>query len=283
MKFPLTILLFFMSLAISAQVQYNMPTNVDPEVQQLLDEGEECLKTPDKDCKHRFLEAIAYGKKHNVPYMDYLYFQLGHYFDVRSQYDSAQYYTKIAYALTDKNNPNAAYPTILNSLGANHFRLGEYDQAASYMLLTVEVLETQDKPLNLVYAYNNLATLMGINENYDEAIKTLEGMPNKTPQLRDAYQQVLYLRGLQHYRDERFTAAKELFTKSVANSVDSYYKALALYWLGDISYQEKNYDRSIDYLNQFDVLAKTQKDLPDESSIFTAKYLQGYNYLKKKN
>src|SRR5690606_37764265 len=119
--------------------------------------------------------------------------------------------------------------------------------------------------------------------NYDEAIKTLEGMPNKTPQLKDAYQQVLYLRGLQHYRDERFTAAKELFTKSVANSVDSYYKALALYWLGDISYQEKNYDRSIDYLNQFDVLAKTQKDLPDESSIFTAKYLQGYNYLKKKN
>ena len=135
--------------------------------------------------------------------------------------------------------------------------------------------------------YNEAQVLMSdifVNtRNYDEAIKTLEGMPNKTPQLKEAYQQVLYLRGLQHMRDERYTAAKDLFTKSVANSVDSYYKALALYWLGDISHQEKNYDRSIDYLNQFNALTKTQRDLPDESSVFTANYMQGYNYLKKKN
>ncbi len=119
--------------------------------------------------------------------------------------------------------------------------------------------------------------------NYDEAIRTLEGMPNKTPQLKEAYQQVLYLRGVQHHRDERWTASKELFTKSVANSVDSRYKALGLYWLGDILHQEKNYDRSIDYLNQFLALTRSQRNLPDESSIYTANYLQGYNYLKKKN
>src|SRR5690606_38909497 len=111
---------------------------------------------------------IAYGKKHNVSYMDNLYFQLGHYFDVRSQYDSAQYYTKVAYDLADKDDPNSAYPTILNSLGANYFRLGEYDEAASYMLLTVEVLETQNIPLHLVFAYNNLEMIIGLNVNYDE-------------------------------------------------------------------------------------------------------------------
>ena len=135
--------------------------------------------------------------------------------------------------------------------------------------------------------YNEAQVLMSdifVNtKNYDQAIKTLEGMPNKTPQLEEAYQQVLYLRGLQHHRDERYTAAKEMFTKSVANSVDSRYKALALYWLGDIQHQEKNYDRSIDYMNQFLALTKTQRDLPDESSIYTANYMQGYNYLKKKN
>ena len=119
--------------------------------------------------------------------------------------------------------------------------------------------------------------------NYDQAIKTLEAMPNKTPQLKEAYQKVLYLRGVQHYKDERFTAAKELFIKSVSNSVDSRQKALALYWLGDIQHQEGNYDRSIDYLNQFLTLTKTQRNLPDESSVYTANYLQGYNYLKKKN
>ena len=120
-------------------------------------------------------------------------------------------------------------------------------------------------------------------KNYDQAIKTLEAMPSKTPQLKEAYEKVLYLRGLQHYRDSRYTAAKELLTKAVANSVSSRYKALALYWLGDIQHIEKNYDRSIDYIGQFLILAKTQRDLPDESSVFTANYLQGYNYLKKKN
>ncbi len=117
--------------------------------------------------------------------------------------------------------------------------------------------------------------------NYDEAIKTLEGMPSKTPTLKEAYQQVLFLRGVQHYRDERYTRAKEHFNKSVANSIDSRYKAMALYWLGDIQHQEKNYDRSIDYLNQFLALTKSQRDLPEESSVYTANYLQGYNYLKK--
>lgn len=117
--------------------------------------------------------------------------------------------------------------------------------------------------------------------SYDQAIKTLEGMPNKTPQLREAYQKVLFLRGLQYKRDGRTEAAKGLFAKSVTASVNSEYKAQALYWLGEIAHQEKNYDSSIDYMNQFLLLAKTQRNLPPESSVYTANYLQGYNYLKK--
>jgi tetratricopeptide (TPR) repeat protein len=135
--------------------------------------------------------------------------------------------------------------------------------------------------------YNEAQTLMSqifVNtRNYDQAITTLEGMPNKTPQLKEAYQQVLYLRGIQHYRDGRLVAAKELLAKSVANSTNSEYKALALYWLGDIAHQEKDYNKSIDYITQFLVLAKSLRTLPDEASVYTANYLQGYNYLKKEN
>lgn len=117
--------------------------------------------------------------------------------------------------------------------------------------------------------------------SYDQAIKTLEAMPNKTPQLREAYQKVLYLRGLQYLRDGRTEAAKGLFEKSITAATNSEYKAQALYWLGDIAHQAEDYDRSIDYLNQFLLLAKTQRNLPVESSVYTANYLQGYNYLKK--
>lgn len=167
MKASLTIILSFIPIFLFAQIKYNKKPKVDQEVQVLYDQGEECFKIPGKDCKHLFLKAIEYGRKNKVSYVDYLYFQLGYYFDVRSQYDSSLYYTRKAFELTNKNDPNSAYPMILNSLGANYFRLGDYDNAIKYMLLTVKVTETQDNPLRLVYAYNNLATVMGINENYD--------------------------------------------------------------------------------------------------------------------
>lgn len=119
--------------------------------------------------------------------------------------------------------------------------------------------------------------------NYDQAITTLEGMSSKTPKLKEAYQKVLYLRGIQHMKDSRASQAETLLSKSVDNSVNNEYKALALYWLGDLEHQSKNYTKSIDYINQFIALAKNIKTLPDESSVHTANYLQGYNYVKKEN
>ncbi|MBK9015755.1 MAG: tetratricopeptide repeat protein [Saprospiraceae bacterium] len=135
--------------------------------------------------------------------------------------------------------------------------------------------------------YSDAQTLMSeifVNtRNYDQAIATLEGMPSKTTKLKEAYQQVLYLRALQHIKDGRNAQAQTLLDKSVSNSVNSETKALALYWLGDLATQEKDFNKSIDYLNQYMVLAKNIKTLPDEASVHTANYVQGYNYLKKAN
>jgi tetratricopeptide (TPR) repeat protein len=144
----------------------------------------------------------------------------------------------------------------------------------------------QDIKSNSKY-YSDAQALMSqifVNtRDYERAISTLEGMPNKTPQLKEAYQKVLYLRGVQLYKDGKSADAKIRLEKSLSNSSDAEYKALTLYWLGDLAHQEKNYDKSIDYINQFLALAKTLKNLPEESSVFSASYLQGYNYLKKSN
>ncbi len=119
--------------------------------------------------------------------------------------------------------------------------------------------------------------------NYDRAIAMLESIPNKTPKLREAYQKVLYLSGVQAMRSGDLDKAATAFKKSVDNAVLSDYKALALYWLGDIAHQRGNYDESISYISQFMSLGKTLRSLPEEASLFTASYLQGYNYLKKQN
>lgn len=252
MRFSFTIILSFIHLFLFAQVKYNTKPKVDQEVQQLFDEGEKCFKIPDKDCKHLFLKAIEYGKKNNVSYMDYLYFQLGYYFDVRSQYDSAQYYTKKAYELTDKNDPNSAYPIILNSLGANYFRLGDYDNAIKYMLMTIEVEEQQNRPLRAVYAYNNLATVMGINENYDEAIKyykkgykILEEIKDTTIIANLASNTAIYVKKTNNFPEARKWALKAIELAERYNNPSAY--SYGNYIMGTT---EKDLDKSLTFIKK---------------------------------
>ncbi len=119
--------------------------------------------------------------------------------------------------------------------------------------------------------------------DYKQAMDIIEKMPNKTPAIRETYQKVTYLRGLQLMQSNDPAGARRHFDISLQDPVNAEYKALAVYWLGDLAYREKDYNNSIRQLNQFLTLAKTLRNLPDESSLFTANYLQGYNYLKQEN
>ncbi len=135
--------------------------------------------------------------------------------------------------------------------------------------------------------YTEAQTLMSeifLNyRDYKQALDILEKMPNKTPQLRESFQKVAYYRALQLVQQDDLTGAKQLLDRSLKDPVDTRTKALAVYWQGDIAQREKKYDNSIQLMAQFLTLAKTMTGLPDESSIFTANYVQGYNYLKQQN
>ncbi len=119
--------------------------------------------------------------------------------------------------------------------------------------------------------------------DYRQAMEIIEKMPTKTPAIRETYQKVTYLRGLQLLQQGDAAGARRHFDISLQDAVNAEYKALATYWLGDIAYRDKDHNTSIRHLNQFLTLAKTMRNLPDESSLFTANYLQGYNYLKQEN
>ncbi len=119
--------------------------------------------------------------------------------------------------------------------------------------------------------------------DYQQALDILDNIPNKTPQLLETYQKVALYRGLQLMQDQQPGVAKAYFDKSLQYSFDQKSKAVAIYWLGEIAHQEKQYPASIQLMNQFLTLAQTQRNLPDESSVFTANYVQGYNYFKQEN
>jgi tetratricopeptide (TPR) repeat protein len=135
--------------------------------------------------------------------------------------------------------------------------------------------------------YVEAQTLMGeiflSYRNYEQALSILDAMPNKPPQLQESHQKVLVLRGIQLMQENKTTEAKSLFNRSLQFPIDTRSQSLALYWLADIAHREEQYNESIRLNSQFLTLAKTQTGLPDESSLFSGNYLQGYNYLKQGN
>ena len=121
--------------------------------------------------------------------------------------------------------------------------------------------------------------------DYQQAMTIIENMSpqSRTPQIRETYQKVTFYRGLQLLQAENYEEGKKLFEKSLQDPVDPQTRALAIFWLGDVAHQQQDYNTSVRLLGQFLTIAKSMGNLPDESSIFTANYTQGYNYLKQEN
>ncbi len=137
--------------------------------------------------------------------------------------------------------------------------------------------------------YNEAQALMGdiflSYRDYKQAMEVIEKIPesSRTPQLKESYQKVAYFRGLQLMGENDLNEAKTYFEKAMKNPIDLRTKALTIFWQADIAHQQEQYPQSTKLMDQFLTLAKTMSNLPDESSLFTANYIQGYNYLKQNN
>ncbi|MBK7408368.1 MAG: tetratricopeptide repeat protein [Saprospirales bacterium] len=144
----------------------------------------------------------------------------------------------------------------------------------------------QDIPASSSY-YADAQSLMSEiflkTRDYERALDIIQRIPNPTPQMREVRQRVNYYRGLQLHREGNYDQAGLYFIQSNSDPVVPMIRAACAYWQGDIAHRKKKYDESIPLMNQFLTLAKSLKDLPEESSVYTANYTQGYNYLKQGN
>ncbi|MEM9259945.1 MAG: tetratricopeptide repeat protein, partial [Bacteroidota bacterium] len=128
-----------------------------------------------------------------------------------------------------------------------------------------------------------LGEIFNTTRDYQRALAILERMPNRTPKLEEAYQRAAFGRGMELLRNGDDASAVDLLNKSLLRPVDPKLRAQALYWLADIANRNEDYPTSINYTNQFLTLARGLQGLPPQSSVYTANYLQGYNYLKQNN
>lgn len=132
-------------------------------------------------------------------------------------------------------------------------------------------------------AQNVMSEVLVNTKDYDNALKIIESITDKTPRIKEAYQKVTYAKGVQLLNSGKLDEANTFLNRSLDNPIDPKYKAMATFWKGEIAYQKKSYDESIGTYSQFLTLAKGTSGLPDISSEYVANYNQGYNYLKKQN
>lgn len=174
-------------------------------------------------------------------------------FDANVKEDASFNYGKLSYELGYDNDAIAALQGI--NAGSTY-----YSEAQS--LLSEIFLKTRD---------------------YERAIEIIQRIPNPTPKMREVRQKVNYYRGIQLHREGKYDEANRFFLQANSDPVDPVIRAACAYWQGDIAHRRKKYDESIPLINQFLTLSKGMRDLPEESSVYTANYTQGYNYLKKEN
>jgi len=117
-------------------------------------------------------------------------------------------------------------------------------------------------------------------KDYKGAIRIIEKLNDQSPRIKEAYQKVTYYQGIQDYVAKDHGSALEYFNKSLTVPIDARIKALSTFWIGEIHYYQKKYAVSKSDFNRFITLAAGMPDLPASSSIASAEYTLGYNYIK---
>ena len=255
-----------------------------------------------------------------LPYLEYYaerstkmreeeFYQLGYVYMESRQPEQAIKYFKELNAVDSELGQNASY-----NLGRMYVQVRDKNSAKAafsrasrmafnadvqseslynYAKLSYELKQDQDAitalqsitPSSKYYkdAQSLMAQILLDTHDYERALTTLKSMQPLTPELREVLQKVNYYRGIQLLQTKKTEEAKTYFNASLENPVSKEFQALSYFWLGDIAYRAKDYAGSSRQMNQFLTIARGLKNLPAESSLATANYIQGYNYLKQQN
>jgi TolA-binding protein len=199
-----------------------------------------------------------------------------------------QAYEKIG----DKQNARNAF------LQASRMKYDTNTQEESYFAyckLSYELGMTNDALISLkkfISTYPNSKHLDEANEiladvylntqNYEEALSSIEKMPNKSTKIQSAYQKMAFYRGVELYNDKKTKEAEQYFDKSLKYNIDKGIEAQAYYWKAELAHQRNDFDVSTQLLNKYLALA-SNSSVSGQLNLGTAYYLQGYNGYKKKD
>lgn len=116
-------------------------------------------------------------------------------------------------------------------------------------------------------------------QNYQQAINFIESLPNKTTQVRRAYQQVSFYAGTQAYNNSKFYQSVQLFEKSLEYPMDKDLVIAANFWRGEAYSTGKKYEEAIKaYENVFRMAGRKPSEGQNAMYRLKAQYGVGYAF-----
>ncbi|QJD97421.1 tetratricopeptide repeat protein [Mucilaginibacter robiniae] len=110
---------------------------------------------------------------------------------------------------------------------------------------------------------NEVKTLLGEvllnSKNYKEAVEILEPIASSSTNAAEAYQKVTYYRGLEFYNERAFENAIGIFLRSLQHPRDEKFVALTTYWLAEAMYEVRKYGESVDKFEEFLSMPKAKQ------------------------
>jgi TolA-binding protein len=104
-------------------------------------------------------------------------------------------------------------------------------------------IQTYPNSENVSEAYDYLISAYMRLKNYQAALSSLETITTRDDRLKEAYQKVAYYRGIELFRNKKYSEAVAIFDKSLLyKEMNPVLRAQALYWKGESNYHLGNAD-----------------------------------------
>lgn len=183
-----------------------------------------------------------------------------------------------AFAFGARNNSNPEQQEISRfNYGKLSYELGYQDVALAELSNFVKTYPQS--------AYNKeareiLVALFASTNNYQDALTTIESLPEKNQMVLRAYQRVAYGRATQLVNDQQLAEADRLLDIAIAHPYDPQIKQLAHFWKAEVALRQQRTDNAIVNLNSY-LLGGVPAS--GEANAQTASYNMGYSLLKKED
>ena len=136
----------------------------------------------------------------------------------------------------------------LLNLAKTKFELSLYEGA---ILVLTSFLQDFPTSVHQEEVQDLLSESYLLNQNYQQAIDHIEGLPNRTFRINKVYQKVTFLKGTQHLNQDEPQKAIVHFKKSLTVSLDQNLYSLTHLWLGESYSTIGAYGKAIESYNQF--------------------------------